>query len=734
MSTTELEALVGHLFVISGRSISAASPGAIAMPAPRRAARGRDSDTFFGLIGLGQGQRESAATYEEAIRGVAGSYFNTGGSVTSALRDALNVLNSSLKQRNNSRENFLSVGLACAILREQELYLAVIGPARAFLIREDFVERLPDDEEVEEGMPALGTDSEPDVRFYRREIRPGDFLILADSSLNHLKNIAIRHAVESGEVDASVINLRSVSGDFAAAEVIKFVTPLGEGEIDPIPPSRRLPMVPPVSDIAGTARDAVQAMAPVASAVLPAGDREISSAPNSTGTAGSSHQAETYEPGRRRALPFFRRFSRDAALTGAQAADRTRTLVEKMMPAEEVDNPLSQRLQLSTTMQVGVAFAVAVIVALVTIAVYRFRGATSQYAQLVREAQKEIDQARAAGNNQAGARPHWENAISLFDQAAEIRSPSVEIWSTRTEALQVLDSYDHVTRVTPVLLREYEPGVYLQALVVQGINIYTIDTTSDILYREDLNEKGTALVNRDPQIITRRGEVIDNQVIGGMIDLIWMIEGGVPQRNVLSVLSQDASGNGLLITYSPSFNAAAVILPSSQAMVEPRAIAVYNRDLYILDSGANEIWRYPAGPNGYNTQPQRYFTDVDPQLADAIDMEIDSNGNIYVLHASGKITKYFFGKPEAFDFEGLPQPITHPTSLFLNLSPFDRSFFIAVPGGGQIYSTTLTGDFLQNYKGADDTILKSVSGVVSLDQPPHVYLSAGNRLYYFPRP
>jgi hypothetical protein len=421
-------------------------------------------------------------------------------------------------------------------------------------------------------------------------------------------------------------------------------------------------------------------------------------------------------------------------LVAAKATDGTKKVVERMIPEDEVDNPLAQRLNLSTTMQVGVALAVAVLVALVTIAVYRLRGATSQYAQLVREAQAEIETARAAGNNQSEARPHWEQAIFLFDQAAAIRNPSAEIWGIRTEAMEVLDSYDHVIRVNPVLLREYEPGAYLRGPVVQGINIYVIDWTGDILYREDLNEGGTQLVNRAPQIITRKGEVISNQVVGGLIDLAWMVESGLPQRNVLGVLSRDGAGNGLLISYSPSFDVSAAVLPASQAWVDPRAIAIYNRDLYILDSGANEIWRYPAGPNGYTTQPQRYFTDYVPELADAIDMEIDTNGNIYVLHGSGRITKYFFGRLEVFEFEALPQPLSRPSAIFLNLSPFDRAFFITDPGWGSIYTTTLTGDFLQNYKDAEDTVFEAVSGVYNLDQPPHTYFTAGNGLHYFPRP
>jgi hypothetical protein len=709
MPVPELEALVGHLFVVGGRSISAASPGATAMPPPRRHARGRDSDTFFGLIGLGAGQRESASLYEESIRRVAEAYFNTAGSVTSALREAIVKANDALHQKNVGRDAPLAIGLACAVLREQELYIAVAGPARCFLVREEFVERLPDDDEIAEGMPALGIDSEPDVRFYRREVRAGDFLILADSSLNHLRSLTLKHAVENGQVDSAVINLRSVAGEFAVAEVIKLVAPLAEGEADPAPPPRRA-TVPPLPDF--SAREA--ATAPLAAAAPPSVD---------------DASASELKP-----EPALQQFSRDAAMTLARAAGGTRTLLEKMMPGEAVDNPLAQRLHLSITMQIGVGVAIAVIVALLTTAVYRLRGATSQYAQLVRRAQDEIEVARGAGDNQAEARPHWETAVFLLDQAGEFRNPSADIWNQRNEALAVLDSYDHVTRVSPVLLREYDPGAYLHGPVVQGINVYLIDTTGDILYREDLAENGTRLVNRESQIVTRRGEVIGGQVVGGLIDLTWMVEGGVPQRNVLAMLSRDASGMGMLITYSPSWDVTAMVLPSSQAWVDPRGIAIYERDLYILDSGANEIWRYPATADSYASEPQRYFTDVEPQLGDAIDMEIDTNGNVYVLHSNGQITKYFFGRPQDFAFEGLPQPITRPASLFLNLSPFDRAFFITDPDNGRLYTMALTGAFLQNYKDTEDTIFDALSGAYNVDQPANVYVTAGSRLYVFPRP
>ena len=88
----------------------------------------------------------------------------------------------------------------------------------------------------------------------------------------------------------------------------------------------------------------------------------------------------------------------------------------------------------------------------------------------------------------------------------------------------------------------------------------------------------------------------------------------------------------------------------------------------------------------------------------------------------------------AFDLIGFPQPVSRPTALFLNLTLYDRALFIADPGGGRLYSSALNGAFLANYKDASDQVFDALSGVYNLDQPALVYLTAGNGLYYFPRP
>lgn len=703
MAPSELEALVGHLFVVDGRAINAASPGAIAVPAPRRAARGRDTDTFFGLLALEAGQRQPASFFEPLTEKLAATYFSTSGSVTSALRKAAGEVNHLLLKANDRQDAAVPVGLACAILRESELYLLVSGPARCMLVNAERVERFPADDELDEAVFALGIEREPDLRFYHRDIKEGEFLFLADSSLNHLREITIRHALERATVDSALANLQSVAGDTATAVVVQFVAPLPQDDAEEFsrPETRQKP----------EKRRA---------------EPEVEAEPQ----APDDQDEPAEEAAPKAKLPFFQQTSRDLADGMAKATEGTRTLVEKMLPEDEIDNPMEQRWQLPLGMQIGVAVAIAALVALLTTVVYRYRGQTSQYAQLIRDAQAEIEEARAGADDQAAARPHWETALYLLDEATDLRPPSDAVELMRQEALSALDSYDHVTRVSPMLLREYQPGAVLRGPIVQGLNLYVLDTTNDILYREDLDEAGVTLVNREPQIITRKGDLAGDQVVSGLIDLVWIEDGGLPQRNVLGTLSR----NGLLITYSPSWDVTAFLLPGYEAWVDPRAIAIYDRDLYILDAGANEIWRYQAGAEAYDSTPQRYFTDVEPQLGDGIDMEIDSNGHVYVLHASGRISKYFFGSEEQFDLIGLPQPVTRPTALFLSLSLFDRAFFVADPGGGRLYTTAVTGTFIRNYKDTGNTIFNALSGVYNQDQPPFVYVTAGNALYYFSLP
>ena len=52
----------------------------------------------------------------------------------------------------------------------------------------------------------------------------------------------------------------------------------------------------------------------------------------------------------------------------------------------------------------------------------------------------------------------------------------------------------------------------------------------------------------------------------------------------------------------------------------------------------------------------------------------------------------------------------------------------------RLYATALSGAFLANYKDDGDVIFDQISGVYRQDTPAMMYVTAGNRLYYFSLP
>src|SRR5260221_14696681 len=96
----ELEALVGHIYVVGGRAVSATPPGALVELPPRKAQRGREQDTFFTLVTPAGSNLGQATFYEQLARLAADLYFRTSGGVTSGLREAIGVVNNNLIEHN----------------------------------------------------------------------------------------------------------------------------------------------------------------------------------------------------------------------------------------------------------------------------------------------------------------------------------------------------------------------------------------------------------------------------------------------------------------------------------------------------------------------------------------------------------------------------------------------------------------------------------------------------------
>jgi hypothetical protein len=93
------------------------------------------------------------------------------------------------------------------------------------------------------------------------------------------------------------------------------------------------------------------------------------------------------------------------------------------------------------------------------------------------------------------------------------------------------------------------------------------------------------------------------------------------------------------------------------AWQRPAQIAVYANNLYVLDPGANQIWRHDANAAGdFPAEPLAW---LQPGNAGALDgasgMAID--GAIWIIRTDGTIVRLNAGKREPFETAGLPSPI-----------------------------------------------------------------------------
>src|SRR5687768_16335149 len=116
----ELEALVGHLYIAGGRTIKTTPPGSLCEVAPKKAARGREVDTFFVLV-IPSGTIAPNTFCEQMALMAAERFFSQSGSVTSALRDVFNTLNNNLFEHNAAGRKHYEASMITAVLRGQEL-------------------------------------------------------------------------------------------------------------------------------------------------------------------------------------------------------------------------------------------------------------------------------------------------------------------------------------------------------------------------------------------------------------------------------------------------------------------------------------------------------------------------------------------------------------------------------------------------------------------------------------
>jgi len=721
----EYEALVGHLYVVGGRAVSAHPPGALVEVAPKRAARGRETDTFFVLV-LPSGEAvASASFYERMAQTAAERYFDSTGSVTAGLRQVYNSLNQDLREHNEAQGNTpYEANMITAVLRGSDLIVARVGAAVAMVRHMGATQTVPNDLDNDDAVyeAPLGVKLTIDPKMTRFQVINGTRLIFADANLTELPLDGLTRAIAEADIGLSLIAFKELARLSLTLLAIEFVTPESPAPL-------------PVPEGESTLAIADASKARPHNPVTDAPEQELRRA-----------RANKRPP---KVVLQTQRGLGAAARTVASGADITSRTIEHYFerPPEPESPPEPQtvvlddgtvveltpapkrRLRLPITG--GVAVLIPVVLVAAVVLLWLGSAGRSEFELCIAEANKLAEIAREVPSSSPdNLLATWSGVISAARLCEDLRADDPEIAALIREGQSVVDRINIIERREPQLIQSLE-GAQFKRVLMQGTDVYVLDSARNGVYHAILAQDGRSFTQRlEPILDMRQGVTVSGFTLGEFVDISF-------SQNLDEVFALDK--NGVLVTCRrrQKQGCEAQSLLRTEEWVTPVAITVWGAEdrFYVLDPGANQIWRYDRLGGAYSGVPTPYFDGQNRgAISNAVDFAIGRppSGNVFVLRADGVIIQYFRGQIQEFRLVGYPQgqqPKTS-TSMYLDEDPLGQAIYMVVRDSGTIYRFTQGGAHWSTYRAYDEGLFASLAGVVSNPGLELVYVISGNAIFF----
>lgn len=701
---------------------------------------------------------------QELLDAVKEEFYQSTGSISAALQQAVRRANDALYEFNldSERDDRQGGGVTCAALRGTDLYVAQGGPAVTYVCQGGQVTRYPqyspwlDEEEDGDASPRpLGASRQLQVDLAHVQLRPGDYVILADSLLGQMVSPKlVAAAVALGDVRQAAERLADwMEGEDVSVAVIKAQAEQTASSQELLPAQAELvPDSPPVVRRVKSSRGT--------KASPQGGKSKASSGPNALQAAWARIEwkriVQKLENGLEavwvallgvlgftlrngkillvRTLPGISE-SKDEARPQPKPKDEAQPQPKPKDEAQPQPSPKEKPRQpvASEGRKLPVwkyaALGIPLLVLVIAGAIYleRYRTATNTYRQVIQAAQSKQEQALTQMADVQKARSLFSEAVSLLDQAAALSPESAEPARLRKDLLRQLDQINQVKRLywVPQLAEYNAPGTSLKRIVVDGINVYVLDVGTNRVFKQTLNETGDGFVEAtDKAVLLKKGDQEGDVVVSDLLDMTWMPSGSGRQTSNLVIVDK----KGALFDYSSTWGIKQRPLAGADKWLYPMAISGFFGNLYVLDPQLNQILKYVSTQDGgYADPPLDYLSDPkQSDLTGAIDMTID--GSIYVLYADGKIAKFRGGTPVSFEITGLDVPLKSPSAIFTSPDQETQFLYVADKGNKRVVQISKEGRFQRQYKAESNAFddLRSL-WVEELEQK--MYFLSGNKAY-----
>lgn len=728
------ETSVGSLRLVGGLRQERPKNLGVAERRSRLGGRSRDKGQLYVLVELGGEAFGREETCEDLVSAIVNEYFRTSGTVTYGLRHAVLLANTQLVRANaRVTTEHRTGGVVCVVLRDGELFVAQAGWTSAHLVHGQHVSSFPGAPLDYEDPALLGHRQTIDVRLFQATVQAGDVVLMVDSPMaRQLDSEHIGRSI-SGGVSRAVAALEALAPhEDCTAMVIQLGSPLA------LPRHRReqrafAPVeAPPVTD-AGPAEPPVS-LAPPTHTTAP--ERAQPVVPPSYAETAPSPPPPV---ARERTRPAGPTLGERAQGVLAAVVGGARTLGQQMLPDRPARSSPRRRRAARARRgdgrsvgqpHLGIAAALAIpVVALVIVggyALYRNWSTRSQFDARLEAARLKRDIALSNAESPGLAREDWLEVMALAKEADAAQQGNAEVAQLLSQAAFEVDRIDGVMRLgQPIKLYEYiTPGSVPTRVIVAVLDVYVLDRGTGRVYHHALNEQRTAVRNADAdQVLIQEAQSVEGQTAGMLVDITWMQEGGERQAGALQIVDR----NGLLIEYDPSWDQFRTqVLGGRDVWRGPVALRTFDSNLYLLDTAANQIWKYTA--EQFTSAPAGWVKgEVD--LQNAVDLGID--GSIYVLRSTGRLEQFFAGETTPFAISQIPQPLASAKALHVDTEDIARYIYVADEAEARIVQLDRDGVFVRQLRppAGMESSFQGLSGLFPDERDGKLYYTAGNALY-----
>lgn len=613
---------------------------------------------LYVLLELGGETHPTPALFRLLLNTIQGVYYDAEGGITGGINEAIHAAHHALAQHNAVHPHEAQLGgVSCAVLRGEELYLGIGGPAMVLVHTANRVDQFP--AELGDDVVAIGDAESPAIELFRTSIdRTGAVVQLSSEWLARVPAPKLATAAMAPEPVAALEYLEALAPPRAVlSALLTYITPATAEQL------------------------AALAAASAAASVAPDDD----------------DQAEVED------LPDEPAFPAEDGIDGGTV--ETAPVVAETVAAGE-PAPAAGRRKWPWLLVLLIPL---LIVAAVAVALWVDQQRTlEEFQTQLQGAQAAYDAASADGVPEETAREQLSQAKEHVGAALALLPDDESATALQATIQTKLDEVNHIVPLFKLVTLQPLGGEGSQpeGLVVEGPRVSILDQGLDRVTRYGLDEVSGLIPETTGGVLAERGQILpDGQIVGELLDMTWAETGG--DRRTSNLLVLDSNRNLLEVDSATGLQPLAVANRDQWQNVN--VIDSYNGNFYVLDAGQGRILRYRPTADGYSTPPENYLEgDATLDLTGAIDMDID--GNIWILYRDGTVQTFLEGRQAPFVLQPPPDsPISNPTALFVGSDAGTaESLFIADAGGARVLEYNKDGSYLRQYRPVDNADLEKL--------------------------